>query len=71
MTARCALLIMLALARGCWVILEQPQGSLLERHPARQKLFGLWKFYKKSMKMYDYGGSSDKQTWLYSSHLLA
>ena len=39
MAWRCALLCFLALARGIWVVLEQPKGSLLEAHPAMQALF--------------------------------
>ena len=70
MAWRCALLCFLALARGIWVILEQPKGSLLEAHPAMQALFKTCYFWRKSIRMGDFAASSQKDTWLYSSQIL-
>lgn len=67
MAARCALLCFLALARGIWVVMEQPRGSLLEHHPAMQLLLKLCQFWRKSIKMGDFAAPSQKDTWLYSS----
>ena len=67
MAARCALLCFLALARGIWVVMEQPRGSLLEHHPSMQLLFKICQFWRKSIKMGDFAAPSQKDTWLYSS----
>ena len=66
MVARCALLLIIAFCRGLFFVLEQPRGSLLELHPAMQKIFRKFQFYRKAIKMGNFGAGSDKPTWLYS-----
>ena len=66
MVARCVLLIILCASRGINWVLEQPQGSLLERHPAMQWLFTLLQVWRKSIKMGDFQAPTQKATWLYS-----
>lgn len=67
MVARVALLCFLALARGIWVVIEQPKGSLLEAHPCMQALFKICLFWRKKVSMKDFGTPTKKDTWLYSS----
>lgn len=67
MVARCCLLILLAAARGVWIILEQPKGSLLQYHPAFVRVTKLIRMWRKFVKMGDFGAMSEKGTWLYSS----
>ncbi|CAK9072735.1 Uncharacterized protein SCF082_LOCUS35732 [Durusdinium trenchii] len=67
MAARCAILLLLA-ARGLFWILEHPKGSLFQYHPLIQHVLGLIKFSRKHIRMGDYGGHSQKPTWLYSGH---
>ena len=71
MAARCAIILLLAAARGLFWVLEQPQGSLFELHPLIQKVLSLIPTFRYAMKMGDYGGSSVKPTWLYTCHLPA
>ena len=66
MVARCCLLIMLAAARGCFWLLEQPRGSLLESHPCVQLLMRKLTIYRKHIRMSEFGAESEKGTWLYS-----
>ena len=66
MVARCVLLIILCASRGINWVLDQPQGSLLERHPAMQWLFTLLQVWRKSIKMGDFQAPTQKATWLYS-----
>ena len=66
MVARCVLIILLAASRGINWCLEQPQGSLMERHPAMQSLFSLVRVWRKRVKMADFNAATNKATWLYS-----
>ena len=61
------LVLMVAATLGCWTILEQPQNSLMECHPAFQQHLAMVKTVRATMNMGDYGGPSAKPTWLYSS----
>ena len=58
---------LVALALGCWVILEQPKGSLMELHPAFQEYLRMADHWRACIQMKDYGGPTAKPTWLYSS----
>ena len=69
MVARCCLLILLAASRGVFWILEQPRGSLLDQHPAFQLLMRKIRIFRKHIRMSDYGGLTDKGTWLYSGRV--
>ena len=67
MVARCALLLFLAAARGIWFVLEQPRGSLLEYHPAMQRVLKLVRVWRKHVRMGDFAAPTEKGIWLYSS----
>ena len=66
MAARCAILILLAAARGLFWVLEQPKGSLFQYHPLIQHVLSLIKVSRKHIRMGDYGAPSQKPTWLYT-----
>ena len=69
MVSRCAILLLLAAAKGVWFCLEQPRGSLLEYHPLIQCVLKLIKIYRTHIRMSDFAANSEKGTWLYSSAL--
>ncbi len=62
MVARCVLLLLLLASRGCWWVLEQPQGSLMQEHPALQHLMSVMAVYRHCIQMCHYGASSKKRT---------
>ena len=68
MTARVMVLMILAACKGCWSILEQPQSSLMSCHPTFQRMLKLLRIFKVTVKMCDYGGSTDKPLTLFSSN---
>lgn len=70
MVSRCALLILLASAKGIWWVMEQPRGSLLEHHPLMEEVFRRVKVFRHHIRMIDYAASTEKGTWLYSSTLV-
>ncbi|CAK9058804.1 unnamed protein product [Durusdinium trenchii] len=67
MVSRCAILLLLAAAKGVWFCLEQPRGSLLEYHPLIQCVLKLIKIYRTHIRMSDFAANSEKGTWLYSN----
>ena len=71
LTSRTLVLALICAALGVWWVLEQPKGSLLERHPLFQRILALMPVYRASLQMRTYGHATDKPTWLYSStHLI-
>lgn len=68
MASRVAIILYLAAARGVWFVFEQPVGSLFQEHPRLQQLFGILNIHRKQIRMKDFGGPSEKPTWLYSNH---
>ena len=68
MTARVMVLMILAACKGCWSILEQPQSSLMSCHPTFQRMLKLLRIFKVTVKMCDFGGSTDKPLTLFSSN---
>ena len=66
MAVRVAIVLYLAAARGIWFVFEQPHGSLFEQHPRLQELFGVLHVHRKFIRMIDFGGPTEKPTWLYS-----
>lgn len=66
MTARCLILCVLAAAKACWWVLEQPSTSIMELHPTFQKVLHMLNVHKLSMNMQDFGGETQKATLLYS-----
>lgn len=71
MVGRVCLLFLLAAARGVWVILEQPRGSLLAQHPAFEYVCSKLVVWRKHIRMQNYGAPTQKGTWLYSSRALS
>ena len=69
MTSRVALLCLLASAKACWWTVEQPQSSIMDRHPSFQKLMSLLPVRRLSMLMGDFGGASKKATSIWSRFL--
>ena len=51
----------------CW-LLEQPCGSLMQHHPAFQRLLKKFKVFRIYIEMGWYSGSSKKGTWIYSNY---
>ena len=66
---RVVALLLICSAKGVFWILEQPEKSLMQHHPAVQLLFGMIKCYRISVSMEEFGAKSRKPTWLYSSAL--
>ena len=67
MVARVMVLVLLASAKGCWWLLEQPGSSLMEYHPTFQKTLGLLGSVRRlSLNLGDFGHQSRKATLLYS-----
>lgn len=69
MVARVCILILIAASKGCFWIVEQPRGSLLQEHPGFQKVLHLLRVWRKHIKMGNYGAATEKGTWLYSGYL--
>ena len=64
---RVVALLLVCSAEGVFWILEQPERSLMENHPAFQFLFATIRTFRVRLNMEDYGGRSKKPTWLYTS----
>ena len=73
LAARTVLLLLLCQARKIWWCMEQPTGSLLERHPIFQMFLKLPSVscHRLATSMAWFGGSIKKPTWIYSSGLFA
>ena len=73
LVARTVLLLLLCQTRKIWWCMEQPTGSLLERHPLFQQFLKLpgVSCHRLSTAMAWFGGETRKPTWIYSSKLLA
>ena len=67
--ARTLVILWIVASLQVWFILEQPQGSWMECHPCFQHLASALDIYRHRISMHEYGGSSSKPTWLYSSYL--
>jgi hypothetical protein len=68
MVSRVCLIIMICLAKGIFFVCEQPRGSLLELHPRFQAMVKKVSLVRKHVVMKDFGGTSEKATWLYTTH---
>ena len=66
MAARMVLLLYLWTARCIFWLLEQPSGSLFERHPRMQIFLKSHKVYKVRVDLGDFGAATQKPVWLYS-----
>jgi hypothetical protein len=71
LAARTLIIIMIAHALGCFWVLEQPRGSMMELHPRFQEVLKNIRAWRHSLSMQDYGAPSPKPTWLYASQLVA
>ena len=67
MVARCCLLMYVSTARGLLHVLEQPIGSLMEKHAQFQIMAQRVQIWKKSVHMSHYGAGTSKPTWLYAN----
>ena len=65
MTARVLILMVLAAAKGCFWLLEQPSSSIMELHPIFQEVLKMLPVLKKVIYMQNYGGQTEKATLLY------
>ena len=70
MVARLAVLLRIVHVFDIMWVLEQPQGSLMERHPRIQDLCTSTGVCRSSWRMGDFGASSQKPTWLYANRSL-
>ena len=68
--SRTLVLLYIAAALQVWWILEQPVNSLMQDLPAFQFFMKQVKTWRYAMKMFDFGGPTDKPTWLYSGRLI-
>lgn len=71
MVGRVLILLMICAAKGCWWVLEQPQSSIMERHPLFQRFLRLQHVSVRKLHtcMGWFGAGSKKPTYLYSSYL--
>ena len=67
MVSRVMLLCYVAAARGLLFVVEQPTGSLMEKHAAFQEMLRRFAVYRKSIVMEHFGAGTRKPTWLYSN----
>jgi hypothetical protein len=65
--SRLVLLLFLYTAFHVWWVVEQPQNSLLETHPKFAMLCRLFRIFKVRVRMGEFGGETEKPTWLYSN----
>eukprot|EP00969_Alexandrium_andersonii_P300677 13292665-Alexandrium_andersonii.AAC.1 len=50
-----------------WVV-EQPAGSLADHHPRFAELAKAMPLWRVAIRMGEYGGGTEKRTWLYSNY---
>ena len=72
MVARVVLLLCIAAAKGCWWMMEQPKGSLLEDHVAFQVFLRMLQKLNASVSRCStslcwFGADTRKPLWIYSS----
>ncbi len=67
MIYRMVVLIIIANARGLWWCIEQPKGSLMDRHPAFQSLMGCTQVFRHCTFMGRFGAETAKPTWVWSN----
>lgn len=54
-------------AASAFWIMEQPKGSLMEKHYRISQFMTRFRVYRMHIRMLSYGADTDKGTWLYSS----
>ncbi|CAK9096788.1 Uncharacterized protein SCF082_LOCUS45422 [Durusdinium trenchii] len=67
LVARTCLALLLIIARGSTFVIEQPNSSLLYRHPRFNALMRLTTVFKQSFWMSGWGGKTPKRTVLWSN----
>jgi len=67
LACRTLIVLFICQAMGCFWILEQPKGSLMQLHPRFQEFMGRITTFRHAISMGDYGAASRKPTWLYAS----
>jgi hypothetical protein len=65
--SRLVLLLFLYTSFHVWWVVEQPQNSLLEAHPKFAMLCRMFRIFKVRVRMGEFGGDTEKPTWLYSN----
>ena len=70
LACRALFLLVLCASKGIWWILEQPMSSCMEYHPLFQRVIRLLGMRKILISMSNYGGPTEKKTYLYSSILI-
>lgn len=68
MVSRQILLLWIYTARKIYWVLEQPLNSLMEKHPRFLELASRICITRTSINMGDFGATSKKPSWIYSSH---
>lgn len=63
---RALVLVVLAAAKGCFWVLEQPGSSTMEYHPLFQRLMRMIHVRRLSISMSDFGAPTKKHTYLYT-----
>ena len=63
---RTLVLLWVAAALQIFWVLEQPKNSLMEALPAFQAFMKRVRTFRHHIKMIEYGGPTEKPTWLYS-----
>lgn len=66
---RALVLLLVAAAKGCWWVSEQPSTSSVEYLPCFQHLLKMMSVRRLNVAMADYGAPTEKRTALYSSNL--
>ena len=70
LAARTLCILWVCAALGVWWLLEQPQNSWMQELPCFQDFMACVTCYRHRFCMRDYGGKSEKPTWLYSGFLI-
>ena len=60
------LLVLLDVMGVLWIV-EQPKGSVMQHNARFEWFIGSRTVYKHGFNMYDFGGASEKGTWVYSN----
>ena len=68
MVSRLMLLVLIFAVKGCFFIIEQPKGSLMEFHPRFVHVSRVLGLYRKHVEMSWLACRSPKASWLYSMH---
>ena len=68
MVSRTTLILWLQIALGVFILLEQPNGSLMDQHHRLKYLIDKCCIHHISFDMEEFGGPTKKPTWVYSQY---